>query len=747
MVKKIIAFIAVVTAIATMNGESVKLDDMHHFITKLMSRMTLDEKIGQLNLSCGGVPGVVGSAIGQEDAIRKGMVGATGGFDYNSTVSAQKIAVEQSRLHIPLLIGLDVIHGYRTIFPIPLASASSWNLELIENSARIAATEAAAYGINWTYSPMVDICRDSRWGRIAEGAGEDPYLGSCIARAMVKGYQGDDLSASNTIMACVKHIGLYGAAEGGRDYNTVELSRQAMYNYYFPPYKAAIEAGAGSGMASFNVVDGIPATGNKWLLTDVLRNQWKFDGFIVSDAGSVGEMKIHGMGDDEEVAYLGLDAGTDMDMSSSEYILHVKDLIRKKRLPMATVDASCRRILEAKYKLGLFDDPYKYTSDKDKEGKIMTSENLRVARQLATESIVLLKNSDGVLPLSGKGKIAIVGPLGNDVKQLFGTWAPSEYDSLSRSIYSAMSETVGSDAEVRYSQGSNYTEDYCIYDGGYSVPTDSLVKDAVAIANWADVVVAAVGEPCSWSGEARSRADIQLPSCQKKMLKALKGTGKPVVLLVMSGRPIALADEDRNFNTIVEAWHGGTMAGYAISDILLGRSNPSGKLTATFPRSVGQEPLYYNHLNTGRPASGFWATSKYIDEDYTPLYPFGYGLSYNKYVYGSVTANKTELRGDDDRLIVSVPVTNTGQYEGQEVVELYVRDEVASISRPVLELKGFRKLALKPGETRNVQFDVTPEMLKFYDSELKYDWETGKFQILIGPNSSDTKAIEVNWSK
>ena len=719
-------------------------------VSDLLSRMTLEEKVMQLNQYTLGrndnannmadpvndIPAEIGSLIyyGSSPELRN---------------RVQRKAVEESRLGIPLLIGLDVIHGYKTVFPIPLAISCSWNPELIRKSARIAAEEASAFGINWFYSPMVDIARDARWGRIAEGSGEDPWWGSEIAKAMVKGYQGDDLSAPNTVMACVKHYALYGASEAGRDYNTVDMSRVAMYNYYLPPYKAAAEAGAGSFMSSFNVVDGIPATGNRWLLTDVLRDQWKFDGFVVSDAGSVGEMTAHGMGDLQQVAALALKAGLDMDMGANAFIWTLKKSLDEGKVTRQEIDQACRRILEAKYKLGLFDNPYQYT-DPERQKKALSPEYLQTARELAGESIVLLKNDRQILPLQKTGKIAVIGPMGNTRGELFGTWVMLREEAPARSIFEAVKEVVGDRAEVVYAQGSNLTEEPMLLaqTGKNTTPTETLIEQALETAKDADVIVATVGEPSGWSGEARSRSDIGLPECQKALLKALHDTGKPVVVAIMSGRPLTLSWENERFDAILEAWHGGTMAGYALADVLFGDRVPSGKLTATFPQSVGQLPLYYNSLNTGRPyRADFWATTKYLDITNDPVYPFGYGLSYTTFDYSDIQLDRAVASGGSGTINATVKVTNTGTRTGDEIVQLYIGDPVASISRPVRELKNFRRITLKPGETQGVTFRITTADLKFYNSVLEHVWEPGEFNVCIGPNSRDVKTAKINWTK
>jgi len=744
--RKYILYALILITLHCYSAQATNDKQMNSFINSLMKRMTLQEKIGQLNLGGVGNPKIVGSAIGLDEAIKKGNVSAIGGFDPKAAAEAQKIAVENSRLKIPLMTGLDVIHGYYTTFPIPLASACSWDIPLIEKSARVAANEASAFGINWTFAPMVDICRDPRWGRIAEGAGEDPYLGSIIAQAMVKGFQGNDLSKSNTILACVKHFALYGASEAGRDYNTVSMDPVTMYNYYLPPYKAAFEAGAGSGMSSFNVVNGVPATGNKWLLTNLLRNEWKFKGFLVSDANSVAEMEQHGMGNFQDVAELAINAGLDMDMSSSLFVLCLEKAVKEKRASVKQIDAACRRILEAKYKLGLFDDPYRYLNSQSQD-QVLSPENKYIARNLATESIVLLKNSENILPIKDCKKIAIVGPLGNVREDLLGTWSYSFSKNSMHSVYEALKSALAEKCEVTYSQGSNYTEEPCVYNGNFSIPTDTLIQQALKDTKNADVIIATVGEPSSWTGEARSRANPSLPECQKKMLQELKKTGKPIVVVVLSGRPLILTEENDEFSTIVEAWHGGTMAAEALSDILLGKECPSGKITATFPRHLGQIPIYYNHLNTGRPYSDFWATTKYIDCSNEPLFPFGYGLSYNKYVYGKLSINKTKAIGDNDSVIVRINVTNEGKYTGKEIIQLYIGDPTASITRPVMELKDFVKVELIPNETKTLKFKITTEKLKFHNQALKYDWEAGDFNIFVGPNSKDLQKLTVKWEK
>jgi len=737
---------------------------MDAFITDLMNKMTLEEKLGQLNLSTAG-GFVTGAAVSKnmEEKLKAGAVGGVlNSFSFQNMKALQEIAVKESPHHIPLIFGMDVIHGYRTIFPIPLGLSCTWDVELIKEAARIAASEATAAGICWTYSPMVDIARDPRWGRIAEGAGEDPWWGARVATALVEGYQGDDLSRENTMMACVKHFALYGAAEAGRDYNTVDMSRITMYNFYLPPYKAAVDAGAGSVMTSFNVVDYIPATGNHWLLTDLLRNQWGFKGFVVTDYTAINEMVQHGMGDLKTVSALALKAGTDMDMVGEGFLTTLKQSLEEGKVTMEEIDHACRRILEAKYKLGLFDDPFRYLKEERLKNDILTKENVGSARKIAARSLVLLKNEHEVLPLKKGGTIALIGPLADDKANLLGTWTLFGDASKVVSIREGLQNAGGNSLTVLYSKGTEFTDDPLLLKNSRSpfgpqgalpsvesiaATNASLLKEALAVAKKADVVVAVLGEMAAWSGEAASRADIGLPACQKNLLKALKETGKPVVLVLINGRPLVLNDEAVLADAILEAWAPGMQGGNAIADVLFGDYNPSGKLTTTFPQSVGQIPLYYNHLNTGRPAdprNKF--TSKYLDIANEPLFPFGYGLSYTTFEYSDITLNKTNLKGEET-LLAGVTITNTGKIAGEEVVQLYLRDPVASISRPVKELKNCRKIFLKPGEKQEVVFRITPDDLKFYNSNLEYDWEPGEFIVMIGGNSRDVKEAKCIWNK
>ena len=734
---------------------------MDQFINNLLSKMTLDEKIGQLNLPSSGdfVTGEAKSSdIGKK--VEEGKVG--GLFNIKGVEKIrdiQKVAVEKSRLKIPMIFGMDVIHGYETTFPIPLGLASSWDMKLIEQSAQIAAQEATADGICWTFSPMVDISRDPRWGRVAEGSGEDVYLGSQIAKAMVHGYQGNDLSDKNTMMSCVKHYALYGAVEAGRDYNTVDMSRIRMYNEYLPTYKAAIDAGAGSVMASFNEVDGIPATANRWLLTDVLRNQWGFQGFTVTDFTGINEMVNHGIGDLQHVSALALKAGIDMDMVGEGFLTTLKKSLNEGKITQAEIDQAVRLILEAKYRLGLFDDPYKYCDVKRAKTEIHTQQNRSIARSISSQSMVLLKNANELLPLKKGGTVALIGPLGDNPENLPGTWSVAAKHSETISLLRGLKETMGDKVSFMYAKGSNFEynaelEARSAMFGKNSYrdnrPVEQIIKEAVEIAKKADVIVAALGEASEMSGECSSRSDIGVPQAQKDLLVELKKTGKPIVLVLFTGRPLVLNQETEIADAILNVWFPGSEAGYAISDVLFGKVNPSGKLPMSFPRSVGQIPLYYNYKNTGRPESEEDKFEKfksvYLDIPNSPLYPFGYGLSYTTFNYSDISLNSSKLQGDQT-LKASVTLTNSGKYDGSEIVQLYIRDINGSITRPMKELKGFQKIMLKTGESKTVTFDITPEDLKFYNSDLKYDWESGDFEIKIGGNSKDLKTASINWIK
>ncbi len=719
-------------------------------IDSLMRVMTIDEKIGQLNLPSSGQI-ITGQASNSNifGRIKQGEVG--GLFNIKGVEKireVQKLAVEESRLGIPLIFGMDVIHGYETVFPIPLGLSCSWDMEAVEKSARIAAIEASADGICWTFSPMVDISHDARWGRVSEGNGEDPYLGAEIARAMVKGYQGENMERNDEIMACVKHFALYGASEAGRDYNTVDMSRQRMYNEYFLPYKAGIEAGAGSVMASFNEIDGIPATGNKWLLTDVLRDEWGFGGFVVTDYTGIYEMIAHGMGEMQDVSDMALKAGVDMDMVSEAFLSSAKKSLEEGRISEKDIDRACRRILEAKARLGLFENPYKYCDSERARTQIFTEEHRAAARKTASESMVLLKN-DSVLPLKKQGTIAVIGPLANSRNNMPGTWSVAAVFDNATSLVEGMKSVAGDKARILTAKGCNLMSD-ASYERratrGHSLGRDDrsdreLLNEALAVARKSDVIVAALGESSEMSGESSCRTDLEMTDTQRTLLEALLKTGKPVVLVLFTGRPLVLNWEQENVPAILNAWFSGSEAGFAIADVLFGDVNPSGKLTMTFPKSVGQLPMQYSHKNTGRPlGKGEWFTkykSNYLDVDNAPLYPFGYGLSYTSFEYSPVTLSASETTAEEG-LTASVTVTNTGKVAGKEVVQLYIRDLVGSVTRPVKELKGFKKIFLEPGESRTVSFNITEETLSFYRHDLTFGTEPGEFHIFIG-GCSDTE--------
>ena len=731
----------------------VQAQETNPFVEELLSKMTLEEKIGQLNLPGSG--DVVTGQAQNSDIAKKIEAGKVGGLLNITSVEkikeVQKIAVEKSRLKIPLLFGLDVIHGYRTTFPIPLGLSTSWDMDLIEKTARMAAIEASADGINWTFSPMVDISRDPRWGRVSEGSGEDVHLGSEIAKAMVHGYQGSDLTKNNTIMSCVKHFALYGASEAGRDYNTVDMSRIRMYNEYLPPYKAAIDAGVGSVMASFNEIDGIPATGNKWLLTDLLRKQWGFEGFVLSDYTGVNEMIEHGMGDLQTSSALALNAGLDMDMIGEGFLTTLKKSVEEGNVKMIQIDNAVRRILKAKYDLGLFDDPFKYCDVNRAKTEIFTKENRHFAREVASQSMVLLKNENQLLPLKKSGTIAVVGPLANTKENMAGTWSVATIQNKSIALLEGIETIAGEKMKILYAKGSNLTYDAELEQRatmfGKELNRDErtdkeLLDDALEIALKADIIVAALGESAEFSGESSSRTNIEIPKVQQDLLKALLKTGKPVVMVLFTGRPLVLKEESKTVPAILNVWFPGSEAGLAISDVLFGDVNPSGKLTATFPLNVGQIPIFYNHKNTGRPLQNKEGkfekfTSNYIDERNEPVYPFGYGLSYTTFKYDNLSVS-SDIMNENDAIEVTVNVSNTGNYDGKEVVQLYIRDVIGTVTRPVKELKGFQKVPLKKGETKQITFFITIEDLKFYNYDLDFVAEPGEFEIFIGTNLDDT---------
>ena len=737
---------------------------MNTFISSLIKKMTLEEKLGQLNLPSSGditTGQAQSSNIGKK--VSEGKVGGLFNIKGVEKIKeVQKIAIEKSRLKIPLLFGMDVIHGYETIFPIPLGLAATWDTALIEQSARIAAIEASASGINWTFSPMVDISRDARWGRVSEGSGEDPFLGSAIAKAMVSGYQGKDLSKNNTILACVKHFALYGAGEAGRDYNTVDMSHVRMYNDYFPPYKAAVDAGVGTVMASFNEVDGIPATGSKWLMTDVLRKQWGFKGFVVTDYTGINEMIAHGVGDLQTSSAMAMNAGIDMDMVGEGFLTTLKKSLSEKKITIQQIDHAVRLILEAKYKLGLFDNPYLYTDANRATTEVYNQEHRNFSRKIATQSMVLLENKNNILPLKPSGTIAVIGPLANNAENMPGTWSVAAVHAHSISIFKGLQETIPG-VNFIYAKGANVD-----YDAKFEAnaamfgkntyrderPVHEILAEAVSTANKADAVILVLGETAEMSGESSSRTNISLTQSQLDLLKAIKATGKPIVTVLLAGRPLAIPELKNESNALLNAWFPGSEAGYAVADVLFGKVNPSGKLPMTFPRNVGQIPIYYAHKNTGRPLSdaalkaGTFEKfrSNYLDAPNTPLYPFGYGLSYTQFSYSPITISKSNLKGNEI-LKASVTLSNTGSYDGAEIVQLYIRDVVGSNTRPVKELKGFLKVFLKKGESKKLSFDINPALLKFYNDQLKYDWESGDFIIMIGTSSNDLQSVNINWTK
>lgn len=759
----IVLFITIFSCNTSTNTSSTSSNNPFEAkVDSIIKLMTLEEKLGQLNLPSSG--DITTGQAQSSNIAKKIEEGKVGGLFNIKTVekirAVQQIAVEKSRLGIPLIFGMDVIHGYKTTFPIPLGLSTSWDMPMIEKTARVAAQEASADGINWTFSPMVDVSRDPRWGRISEGNGEDAYLGSQIAKAMVKGYQQDDLSDNNTLMSCVKHFALYGASEAGRDYNTVDMSKIRMYNEYLPPYKAAIDQGVGSVMASFNEIDGIPATGNKWLLTDLLRTDWKFNGFVVSDYTGVSEMIDHGMGDLQQVSALALSAGTDMDMVSEGFLNTLKKSVEEHKISIAEIDLAVKRILTAKYQLGLFDDPYKYCNEERAKTEIFTKENKDFARKVSAESMVLLKNENETLPLKKSGTIALIGPLANTAVNMAGTWSVATDQEKSITVLDGLKSVIGDKATINYAKGSNVDYDLTLEQRGTmfgkDIPRDNktdkqLLDEALAIANKSDVIVATLGEAAEYSGESSSRTNLDIPQSQKDLLNALLKTGKPVVLVLFTGRPLVLVEEDKNVPAILNVWFPGSEAGLAIADVLFGDINPSAKLTTTFPRHVGQIPLFYNHKNTGRPLGNTDGNfekfrSNYLDVRNEPLYPFGYGLSYTTFKYSPIKLSKNNLNSTDT-ITVSVDVSNTGNYDGKEVVQLYIRDLIGTVTRPVKELKGFQKIFIKKGETVTVDFKISIEDLKFYNYDLDYIAEDGDFEIFVGTDSNTTRKAVITLTQ
>lgn len=712
----------------------------------LLSKMTLEEKIGQMN-QYSSFYDVTGPAPSEANAKKKydhikgGLVGSMLNVKGVEEIrKMQKLAVENSRLGIPMIFAYDIIHGYKTLSPIPLAESASWDLEAIEKSARIAATEAAAAGLNWTFAPMMDVSRDARWGRVMEGAGEDPYLGSLIAAARVRGFQGDDLSASNTILACAKHFAAYGFAEAGRDYNTVDIGLSTLYNIVLPPFKAAQEAGVRTFMNSFNELNGIPATADEFLQREILKGEWGFEGFVVSDWGSVKEIAYHGQAESEEHATeRAVNAGSDMDMESYYYVNHIKGLVESGKIEEAKIDDAVKRILRTKFELGLFDDPYKYCDEEREKTMIYHDDHMKAVLDIAKKSIVLLKNEDNLLPLPKSGKkVALIGALADDKNSPLGSWRIASDDNTAISVLEGMKAYKGN--ELLHSAGPALVNGEVSFVMQVNINKDdrSGMEEAVATAKDADVVVMVLGEHGFQSGEGRSRTKLDLPGLQQELLEAVYAVNKNVVLVLMNGRPLAISWAAEHIPTIIEAWQLGTQSGHAIAQVLYGDYNPAGKLPMSFPRTVGQVPIYYNNKHTGRRYPEpvvFW--SHYIDEENSPLYPFGYGLSYTTFEYKNLNVKVQGKKVD-----VEVTVQNTGSLAGEEVVQLYIRDRVASVTRPVKELKGFDKIMLQAGESKKVSFTLTEQELGFYNNQRKFVVEPGFFDLMVGGNSADGLSTE-----
>lgn len=706
-------------------------------VEALLRQMTLEEKIGQLNQYTGdnAATGPITINPNKQTEIKQGLIGSMLNIlETKYTRQYQELAM-QSRLKIPLLFGQDVIHGYKTTFPIPLAEAASWDLAAMELTARIAATEAAAAGIHWTFAPMVDISRDPRWGRVMEGAGEDTYLGSKIAYARVKGFQGN-LGDVTSVMACVKHFAAYGAAVGGRDYNSVDMSNRMLWENYLPPFKAALDAGAATFMNSFNDLNGIPATGNAYLQRDILKGKWNFKGFVVSDWGSIGEMVNHGFAkDNKEAALAAITAGSDMDMESNAYRYHLVQLVKEKKVPMALIDDAVKRILRKKFELGLFDDPFKFNNEEREQKALCNPEHRKVARAMAAKSIVLLKNEKGILPLSKSTKtIAFIGPLVKEYKQNMGFWSVElpelDYTKEIVSQWDGLQNKVGKNTQLLYAKGCDIEGD-----------NKEGFAEAIAVANQADVVILSIGERRDQSGEAKSRSNLRLPGVQEELVKAIQATGKPVVVLINAGRPLIFNWTADQVPAILYTWWLGSEAGNAIADVLFGDYNPSGKLPMSFPREEGQIPIYYNHFNTGRPAPNETATnyvSAYIDLKNSPKFPFGYGLSYTTFNYSDLQLSKKVMK-KNETITVSFTLTNTGKFDGEEVVQLYLKDQVGSVVRPVKELRDFQKVFLKAGASQKITFTIDKEKLAFYNAKLEWAPEPGGFEVQLGSSSADIR--------
>ena len=755
----------------TTTSKKGKILPMKEYVDQLMEKMTLQEKIGQLNLMVAGditTGGAINTQVGSD--IAQGNMGGVFNIKGIEKIKAlQDIAINNTRLGIPLLVGMDVIHGYETMFPIPLALSCSWDTEAMKAVGEISAKEASADGINWTFSPMVDIALDARWGRISEGNGEDPYLSGVLGAAMTQGYQGTDMRteeilSNNRIMACLKHFALYGAVESGKEYNTVDMSRVRMMNQYLPPYEAVIKAGVGSVMSSFNLIDYIPATANKWMMTDVLRKQWGFKGLLVTDYASIAEILKHGTAKDlKQASEQALKAGTDMDMCSNAFVKHLTQSIQEGKVSEEDINIACRRILEAKYKLGLFSDPYRYCDIKRSKNEIYTQENRKVAREVAAKTFVLLKNEGNILPLKKEGKIALIGPLADTRNNIAGTWSVAQTPEKYTTIKEAMENALKGKATLLYTQGCNIWRNQQLQKNGeFDKPLNwgdenELKKEALKIAKEADVIVCAMGESADMSGECGSRTNLEMPDVQHELLAELVKLGKPVVLLNFAGRPTVLSWEKQYVPAIMNVWFGGSEMGDALCDVIFGDKVPSGKLTTSMPKTTGQTPIYYNHQSTGRPVPDdnkkfAKYASNYLDVSNGPLYPFGYGLSYTTFEYSNfkLSSQEADINGNQEatewqngkKITATVTVENTGSRDADEVVQLYIRDMVASISRPVKELKGFQRIHLVAGESKEVRFEITPDMLKFYNIELKHVIEPGDFQIMVGANSREVETLK-----
>jgi len=720
--------------------------EMDRFVTGLMERMTLDEKIGQLTLLTSDWES---TGPTMRDSYRADIAAGRVGAIFNAYTAAytrelQRMAVEETRLGIPLLFGYDVVHGHRTIFPISLGEAASWDMAAVELSARVSAQEATAEGLHWTFSPMVDIARDARWGRISEGAGEDVFLGAKVSAARVRGYQGEDLSAVDTMLATVKHFAGYGAAQAGRDYHTVDISERTLRDIYLPPFKAAVDAGVASVMTAFNEYDGVPASGSRYLLTDVLRDRWGFDGFVVTDYTSINEMVPHGSARDlAEAGEQAINAGVDMDMQGAVFMQSLAQSVENGRVDAAAIDRAVRRILEMKYRLGLFEDPYRYSDEARQQATLYRPDFLEAARDVARKSMVLLKNEGGVLPIAaGARRIAVIGPLGDSKTDMIGSWsAAGDREERPVTILEGVRARAPQGVTVGYAGGASYAFE----DEGSTAGFD----EALALAEGSDLIIAAMGERWDMTGEAASRTSLDLPGNQQALLERLVATGKPVVLVLLSGRPNSIGWAEENVPAILHAWYPGTMGGHAVADVLFGDYNPSGKLPMTFPRNVGQVPIHYDMKNTGRPIElgepGAKYVSRYLDVPNTPLYPFGFGLSYTSFAYSPVTLSAPGM-GPGGTITASATITNTGQREGEEVVQLYVRDLVGSVTRPVQELKGFEKIMLQPGESRIVRFTLRPEDLAFTRADMSHGWEPGEFRLWIAPRSGADASAPVTFT-